>query len=311
MSDPVENKNKLETDVDMKSIYSDSEFNCRGDAITPGSVTELASDIATNPGGLMQRIIIQPYTHEVKKEIKYRIVAGHRRYAACKMLKWTTIPSVIIFGLSLEDAEVMNLTENLKRKDLNMLQEARALDKMQAKGLSPAQIAKRLDMGTRWVTERLLLLQLPEDVQQEAAAGIIKAAHIQELVKLSKLSLDRMYEGVRNIKNANGRRKIIVKVQNTQAATKKREFRNMSDVFKMQDCIVDGIGTNLGSRALAWAIGEISTLEFLADVKREADLLGLPWSVPSEYIEADRLEKKQEAMRMKLETVEVDANNAE
>lgn len=304
-TDNGENPNKLEIDVDIKSIYSDSEFNCRGSAITPGSVTELASDIASNPGGLMQRIIIQPWTHECKPEIKYRIVAGHRRYAACKMLKWKMIPSVIIFGLSHEDAEVMNLTENLKRKDLNMLQEAIALDKMQGRGMSPAQIAKRLDMGTRWVSERLLLMQLPEDVQQEAAAGIIKPAHIQELVKLSRLSLDKMYEGVRNIKNANGRRKIIVKVQNTQAATKKREFRNMSDVFKMQDTLYDALSTSLGSRALAWVIGEISALDLLADVKKEADMLGLPWSIPSEYQEADRLEKKAEALKVRYEEVEV------
>lgn len=298
-------KTKLEIDVDIKSIFTDHEFNCRGDVITPGSVTELAADIAANPIGLMQRIILQPWKHEVKPEIKYRVVAGNRRFSACKMLKWKTIPSVIFVGLSDEEAEVINLTENLKRKDLNMLQEARALDKMSARGMTPGEIAKRIDMGTTWVNQRLLLLQLPEDVQQEAAAGIIKAAHIQELVKLSKLSLDRMYEGVRNIKNANGRRKIIVRIPAAQEPVKKREFRKMSDVFKVQDACVDAIGTNLGSQALAWVINEIDTLEFLGAIKKEAVMLGLPWSIPSEFIEQAALEKKVNEQRTKMEAIEI------
>jgi ParB/RepB/Spo0J family partition protein len=301
--------NKLEADIEVKKIFSDDEFNCRGDTITPGSVFELASSIASNPAGLMQRIIIQPYKHDIKHEIEYRVVAGHRRLAAIRSLKWKTIPAVVIIGLSDEDAEIMNIEENLKRKDLNILQEAKAFDKMLARGIPPAQIAKKLDLGKRYVDERLLLLQLPNDVQLEAAAGIIKASHIQELVKMSKLSLEKMYEGVRNIKNANGRRKIIVRVQNTQAPTKVREFRKMSDIFKVQDTILDGIGTNLASQALAWAIGEIGTIELLNSVKYEANLMGLPWSIPQDYIEEDRLEKKALAMRMKNEEVDCSPSN--
>lgn len=295
----------VESDIDIDEIYSDAEFNCRGDAITPGSVMDLATDIDTNPAGLMTSILIQPYIHEFNKKIKYRIITGHRRYAACKLLKWKAIPSKVLHNLSVSEAKVINITENLKRKDLNIMQEARSLDTMVKLGMSPAGIAKKLDMGTKWVTDRLLLLQLPEDVQNEAAAGIIKAAHVAELVKVQKLSIDKMYEAVRGIKNTNGRRKIIVRIPKAQNATIKREYRKMSDIFRIQDATTSCLGTNLGSKALAYVVGEISALDYLREVKREADLLGIPWSIPQSYIQEDQLDKRKEGMKLHLEAITV------
>lgn len=277
---------QYEADILMVEILSDPTFNCRGFDITPGSVMDLAEDIKSNPGGLLQRIILQPWTDPAKPKIKFRVVAGNRRYTACKMLKWTSIPSKVIVGLTQEQAEDINLAENIKRRDLNILQEAKAIDRMRARGQSASAIGKRLDVNATWVKARLGLLSLPEDVQYEAAAGLIKQSHIMQLVELRLVNIDKMYEAVRTIKNsADTRRKIVVKKSDAEKlnTTPQREFRNMSDVFKIQDLIQDAIGTNLGAKALAWVIGEVSVYDFLIEVKREADLLGLPWSIPDEF----------------------------
>ncbi|MDE1971368.1 MAG: ParB/RepB/Spo0J family partition protein [Patescibacteria group bacterium] len=278
---------QYDDDVLIKEIFSDPSFNCRGKDITPGSVADLAQDISTCPGGLLQRILIEPYTYADKPNIKYRVIAGNRRYAACKLLQWTHIPCKVITGLTEDQAEIINLNENIKRKELNILQEAKAIDKMLARGQSPAFIAKRLDVYQTWVDARIALLKLPKDVQEEAASGTIKQSHIQQLVQLKNQNLEKMYEAVRAIKNGSREdKKIVLKPDMTDKLGVKvdREFRNMSDVFKIQDLIQDAIGSNLGARALAWVIGEISVYDFLKDIKAEADLLQIPWSIPDEYI---------------------------
>lgn len=274
--------NNDEIDILTEEIFIDTDFNCRGNDITPGSVMDLAADIKSN--SLLQRVIVQPWTTDINPKIKYRMVAGHRRFAACRVLKWKNIPCKILRNLSDEQAEIINLSENIKRKDLNILQEARSIEKMAQRGITNNQIAKRLDVANKWVDIRRKLLLLPDAVQQEAAAGIIKQTHIDQLYSLSK-NPEKMYEAIRNIKNSEDRRRTI-KVKKTEKLTDKlatRHFRNMSDIFKIQDLITDAIGTNLASRALAWAIGEIELKVLLQDVKAEADLLKYPWSIPQEY----------------------------
>jgi hypothetical protein len=58
--------------------------------------------------------------------IKFGLVAGHRRYTAVtRYLKWTSHPASVRTGLTERQARMLNFTENLERKDLNMLEEAR------------------------------------------------------------------------------------------------------------------------------------------------------------------------------------------
>lgn len=312
MSDFKNTVKGFEEEIPLDVIFSDHEFNCRGDTITPGSVIDLAEDIAANPIGLMQRVILQTWTHETNTKIKYRVVAGNRRYAAFKMLSKTNeqykkIPAVVFVGLNNDDAEIINLSENLKRKDLNMLQEALAIDKMYSRGVPPKEIAKRLDMSTRWVQDRLVLLKLPEDVKQEAAAGIIKPAHVNELYQCYLKSPEKMYENVRGIKNANGRRRTIkVKIHAPQSPTVVRKYRQMSDVFKMQDTCSDALGVNLASKAIAYVIGEIGALDLLKEVQKDCSLMGVPWQIPQEYIDQQKREELELANAQRIKIIEVE-----
>jgi hypothetical protein len=81
----------------------------------------------------------------------------------------------------------------------------------------------------------------------------------------------------------------------------------MSDVFRVQDTCADALGENLASKALAWVIGEIGTMDLLNEIKKETNLLGMPWSIPSEYIEEQRLEDKARMNGQKTIDVEVGA----
>ena len=105
---------------------------------------------------------------------EYRLIVGHRRFrAVTAFLKWTEIPAHICEGLSDHDARMLNVVENLQRKSLNILEEARAIQNLYPNGASVRQAAGELKQSTRWVWVRVRLVRMPEAVQQQAAAGLL------------------------------------------------------------------------------------------------------------------------------------------
>ena len=119
--------------VPLSRIYYDADFNCRG-AFTLQSVSDLAESIRLRGGGIELKgldypIVIQPIADMAGKRpagFEYRLIAGHRRYRAMEVfLKWTRAPAMIRSGLSEHEARMLNFVENLERKDLNPLEEAR------------------------------------------------------------------------------------------------------------------------------------------------------------------------------------------
>src|SRR5688572_22732821 len=113
----------LETDVPVEEIFYDPSFNCRG-IIAGHTVVTLAQDIEKH--GLHQRIIIHTYNEVPGK--KYRIIAGHRRFLACRANKWPKIPCKVLDGLSELQQRTINLKENVERQELNILQEAKGIE---------------------------------------------------------------------------------------------------------------------------------------------------------------------------------------
>ena len=129
----------------MAAIYYDAAFNCRGE-FTLQSVKELADSIA-QAGRLICPVAVQPWTNEPGFE--YRLIVGHRRFrAVTEFLKWTEIPAYICEGLSDHDARMLNLVENLQRKSLNILEEARAIQNLYPKGSSVREAATELKQPT-------------------------------------------------------------------------------------------------------------------------------------------------------------------
>ena len=117
---------------------------------------------------------------------EYRLIVGHRRFrAVTAFLKWTEIPAYICEGLSDHEARMLNLSENLQRKSLNILEEARAIQNLYPKGAtSVREAARELKQSTRWVQLRVRLLRMPEAIQQKAAAGLLSQANLETLAGL-------------------------------------------------------------------------------------------------------------------------------
>jgi ParB/RepB/Spo0J family partition protein len=267
--------------IPVEEIFSDNEFNCRGD-ITPFDVLELAKNIAEN--GLAQPIVVQPYDKCPNPKQKYRIVMGHRRYMAHVVNKSDTIESIVREGLNDQVAFTMNVVENIHRKDLNILEEARALNRYRMWGFTQAQTSEAIRKSKGWVQVRFTLLDLPIQIQEEAAAGLLTTEQIKHLGGLSR---DDQFELVRRIKDskAKGEGFKIKRKYKKKIDPHEKKARTKESMETMQDVIYDGIGPCAFTRALAWATGHISTLDLLTDVKQYADDIGKPFIIPAHLME--------------------------
>lgn len=148
------------------------------------SLRELADSIKEH--GVFQPII-------VKKSIKgYEIVAGERRYRACKLAGVDKIPAII---RQFTDEEMMEiaLLENLQRENLSSIEEAEAYRKMiDTLQITQEELAKRIGKSRSHITNILGLLRLPKEVQIEVANGTISMGHARVLSKLE--SEEKMIE---------------------------------------------------------------------------------------------------------------------
>ncbi|GAG88543.1 unnamed protein product, partial [marine sediment metagenome] len=265
--------------IDISKIWSDQDFNCRG-YILPLDVAELAKDIDRD--GLLFPIAIQPIG-DVEKEapegFDFRIVAGHRRFEAFKILQRDQIPVMIKVNLSEIRARLMNLGENLKRKALNILQEANAIKHLRDLGLNRRQVGEELSVSTSWVQVRYNLLDLPEQIQEEAAAGILNQYQIKELFSLS--NDEEKFEAVKKIKNARlrGEKGVSVAKPPKQDPFKKRR-QPKCVVQDMINHMGRTIGHGLHTRTLAWANGEINSAELYFDIRQFAEEEGVEYHVP-------------------------------
>lgn len=264
--------------IPVSEIFSDADFNCRG-TIIPIDVVDLAKDIEIN--GLQFPIAVQPaddVEHPLPPGCKYRIIAGHRRFAAYGVLKWKIIPAMIKVGLSEIQARLLNLGENLKRKDLNIKQEASAVDKLRRLGMTQEEVGRELGVSRSWVQVRFNLLDLPPAIQEEAAAGVLNQNQIKQLYSLP--SNEDRYEAVRKIKMAKdkGNRGVDVGKRPAQDPFKKKK-QPATNVLEMMETMSSSIGFGLHTRALAWSIGEISTVELFYDMQKFAEENGLEFNL--------------------------------
>jgi len=197
--------------VPLHDIYVDPDFNCRG-AFAPHEVHGLGQSISEE--GQRAPIVVQPLDdvpgpEQPLGDWTFRLIAGHRRYMAID--KWstgTTINCVVERGLTREQACTLNFSENLQRKDLNILEEARALHRtwpIQSLGM----ISKLIGKPKKWIHARRMLLQLPDYVQTRAASNGISQYDILMLAKLPPDRVEAAYEKLTSSKGKTGRRPVV------------------------------------------------------------------------------------------------------
>jgi ParB family chromosome partitioning protein len=261
----------------MDEIYADPNFNCRGH-ISPISVVELSKDIDKH--GLQQPIVVKPLKENEKHKPnhKWKVISGHRRYTAFVVLQREEIPCVINDEISDADALILNLGENLHRKDLNVMQEAKALERLKLSGFSVTEVCEQINKSATWVKIRFQLLELPEPIREAAAAGYINQNQIRDLHKLDDVR--KQIEAAKKIKKAKQSGEKIPSIIKPKRSMFKAKERKADDILWMQTHIRESIGNNFGTRCLAWAAGEITDLDLFRDIRNIARRSDIIYEIP-------------------------------
>lgn len=146
----------------------------------PAALTELASSIKEK--GLMQPIVVRP------KKSYYEIVAGHRRFYACKFLHWTRVMCNIV-EVDDKEAYELSLIENLQQKSMNPIEEGKAFRQYVKKfgWGGESDLARKIGRSQEYISRRIKLLDLPEEMKQEIMRNRINVSVAQELLPLHEL----------------------------------------------------------------------------------------------------------------------------
>lgn len=143
----------------------------------PSALEELASSIRHE--GVMQPIVIRPVSGD-----QFEIIAGERRWRAAQLAGLDRIPA-IIRDASDESAIAMALIENIQRENLNAIEEAQALRRLQVEfELSQQQVAERVGKSRSAIANLLRLLSLEQAVKELVESGQLDMGHAKVLLAL-------------------------------------------------------------------------------------------------------------------------------
>jgi ParB family chromosome partitioning protein len=179
--------------IEIKMIHP-SQFAIRNkfQKMTPGDDT-LVSSIREH--GLLQPILIRPLAHG------FEIVAGHRRFQACRSLRWRSVPCKLR-EMSDKQAYELQLTENIQRKSMDPVEEAEAFRRYVIDfgwgGVS--ELAKKLGMSEEYVSHRIQLLKLPDDIRQQI---LTERLNVSQAIELSNIPSEIQSEIISQVINNN------------------------------------------------------------------------------------------------------------
>jgi len=195
--------------------------------INENTLVELADSIRAHG-------VIQPLIVRRNEDGDYWIVAGERRWRAAKIVGLSEVPVRVIDGNEMEMREI-TLIENIQREDLSPVDTALALEELlNVYDITQDELAASIGWSRTSVTNKLRLLQLPEEVKTLLSNNELSEGHCRALLPLesqdeiAKLASDAVNAGlsVRQVED-------IVKRKNAHSPKEKRP----KDVFALPESI--------------------------------------------------------------------------
>lgn len=182
-------------------------------------------------GSIKEYGVLQPIILKDEKE-RYTIIAGERRYRAAQLAGLDKIPA-IIKTMETKEAALIALVENVQREDLNFLEEARAYKKlMDDFNLTQGEIAEKVNKRQSTISNKIRVLSLPEDIQEQLVDNRLTERHARALLKLKddedrKQVMERIVANGLNVKQTE---KLIedVLAKKEEALRKRRKVNYIS-----------------------------------------------------------------------------------
>lgn len=142
----------------------------------PEALNDLASSIKEH--GIIQPLVVR------RLQDKFEIIAGERRFKAASLIGLKTVPCIIMNLNDNESAEVA-IIENIQRKEMTPLEEAKSFKKLLDNGyLTQEELAKRMGKSQSAISNKLRLLNLDEVVQEAILNGKISERHARSLLRV-------------------------------------------------------------------------------------------------------------------------------
>jgi len=202
----------------------------------PQALEELAQSIRAH--GVMQPIVVRPLAGG-----RYEIIAGERRWRASQQAGVETVPA-LVREVPDEAAIALALIENIQREDLNPIEEALALQRLQQEfQLTQQQVADAVGKSRVAVSNLLRLIALPEEIKTLLSHGDLEMGHARALLGLPA---ERQVEGARHVV-ARG-----LTVRQTEALVRqwlgneeapRREVRADPDITRLEQRLAERLGS--------------------------------------------------------------------
>lgn len=186
----------------IDAIWEDNDFAIEQPRTEEGICTLRVSDIEPNreqprkafdqealqalANSIEQHGLIQPLLVEPLEGGRYRIIAGERRWRACRMAGVEEVPAVVRTVTQQQNMEIA-LIENLQREDLNPIEEAQGYRSLaEVYHMTQEQIAASVGKSRPAVANALRLLHLPEQMMDFVASGELSTGHAKALMALEE-----------------------------------------------------------------------------------------------------------------------------
>jgi ParB family chromosome partitioning protein len=202
----------------------------------PEALEDLANSIRAQ--GVMQPIVVRPTGVDSSE-----IIAGERRWRATQQAGLETIPA-IIKDVPDESAIAMALIENIQREDLNAIEEAQALIRLQQEfELTQQQVADAVGKSRTTITNLMRLMTLEREVQTLLEHGDLEMGHARALLGLEgSQQLEAARTTVAKGMTVRQTEALVRRLLQQQTADPVEEYRVDPDIKRLQDKLSDQVG---------------------------------------------------------------------
>ena len=229
----------------------------------PQALEELAQSIKNH--GVMQPIVVRPVSGG-----RFEIIAGERRWRASQQAGLEKVPA-LVREVPDEAAIAMALIENIQREDLNPIEEAVALQRLQQEfQLTQQQVADAVGKSRVSISNLLRLIALPEEIKTLLSHGDLEMGHARALLGLPA---EQQVEGARLVV-ARGltvrQTEALVRQWLSSKETPKAEVKVDPDISRLEQRLAERLGSPVqikhGQRGKGQLVIRYSSLDELQGV---------------------------------------------
>ena len=226
-------KNKL-IDIDVDNIHP-NPFQPRKN-FQKNALLQLAESM--KEVGIIQPVLVY------KKDGKYFLVVGERRWRAAQLLKWEKIPAMI---KEFSDNDIMAeaLIENIQREELNAIEIAEGIDALIIQnGAGQQETADRLGMNRTTLANYLRLLKLPSKIKEDITQEKLDQGHARALLAL-KNDQDMLSAAAQIIRKKLSVRQAEMLVKKFYSVLDKEKKSSDPDILKIENKLTQSLATRV------------------------------------------------------------------